>query len=170
MGHASQEALRVKTNREIARKKALIEREQPERVIGIVGKCPILANLNRARSTQNSRHEEYGPKEDSKPQYNQSKPMNLGDYSQLKAPTVLKVTLEKINEDRDIHIESSKSERKDDLEGSEKKTVTIGVHTHHLSAITLDRSKLDIKDSKDNSLGQGQSMHGNSPLSHHRKS
>ena len=96
--------------------------------------------------------------------------MNLGDYSQLKAPTVLKVTLEKINEDRDIHIESSKSERKDDLEGSEKKTVTIGVHTHHLSAITLDRSKLDIKDSKDNSLGQGQSMHGNSPLSHHRKS
>ena len=68
MGHASQEALRVKTNREIARKKALIEREQPERVIGIVGKCPILANLNRARSTQNSRHEEYGPKEDSKPQ------------------------------------------------------------------------------------------------------
>jgi hypothetical protein len=27
MGHASQEALRVKTNREIARKKALIERE-----------------------------------------------------------------------------------------------------------------------------------------------
>ena len=108
MGSVTVTAQRQKTMREIARKKAQIERDLPERVIGIVGKCPYLAAIPRNRSTETSIQEEFKIRDEDNSIIKQSQQVLITDQKLLEPPNaVLKVTLEKINEDGDVKLESA---------------------------------------------------------------